>query len=202
MKKLAETAHPIHPLLESRWSPRAFDSRHVENEKLLSLFEAARWSPSAGNSQPWRFIVTTRDEGCFAALASTLSGNNAAWAPNAPVLVLAVAAPGMRGDTPNRYSYYDLGQAIAHLSVQASELGLQVHQMAGFDGEKARELFELPASLEPVTVVAIGYPGNPEVLPAPLLERELAPRTRKPLDEIVFKDNVGNPLEAAVVEQL
>jgi nitroreductase len=202
MEKLAETAYPINTLLESRWSPRAFADRQVENEKLLSLFEAARWAPSAGNGQPWTFIVTTRGEGCFAALASTLGGLNQSWAPSAPVLVLAAAGPGFRAETVNRYSYYDLGQAVAHLSMQAGDLGLQVHQMAGFDPAKARELFDLPATLEPVTVFAIGYPGNPDELPQPLRERELAPRTRKPLGQVVFKDSLGNPFDVAVREQL
>jgi nitroreductase len=196
MHKPAETNHPIHELLQTRWSPRAFASTPVEPEKLLALFEAARWSPSGGNSQPWSFIVVTQnDTEAFDKLVGTTTGNNKAWSNNVPVLVLAVAKPGRPGTPVGKYSYYDVGQSVAHLSVQANALGLYVHQMAGFDGEKARALFNLPAETEPITLIAIGYYGNLDDLPEELRTREVMPRMRKPLSEFVFGPQWNAPLQ-------
>jgi nitroreductase len=196
MQKTAVTDHPIHEILAERWSPRAFAGRPVERAKLLSLFEAARWSPSAANSQPWAFLVFTQDDPeNFAKMVETLKGFNRVWAAEAPVLVLALAK--LPTDAPQRarYAYYDLGQAMAHLSVQAGALGLHVHQMAGFDGPMACQLFELPEDYEPVAVSAIGYLGEPDRLPDELKQRELAPRNRKPLPEFVFEGRWNHPLE-------
>lgn len=162
----------------------------------LSLLEAARWAPSANNGQPWAFVVTKRNEpGCYGALLDTLSGQNPVWAKNAPVLALAVVLPNQRIGTTNRFTYYDVGQAVAHLTVQASALGLHVHQMAGFDAELARQIFELPEGSEPMTVLAIGYLGDANDLPEALRQRELAARARKPLGEVAFKDHWNQPLE-------
>jgi nitroreductase len=202
IQKLAQTIYPIHELLRTRWSPRAYATRPVEEEKLLSLFEAARWAPSGGNGQPWAFIVTKRsDSGCYQALLSTLTGQNPTWAQNAPVLVVSVALPNQRTGTLTRFSYYDVGQAVAHLTVQASALGLSVHQMGGFNAEQVRQLLELPEGTEPLTVFAIGYMGEANDLPEALRERELAARTRKPLGEFVFEGRWQQPLEAAEVER-
>jgi len=189
-----ETNYEIHDLLKNRWSPRAFSSQPVEPEKLRSLFEAARWSPSGGNSQPWAYVVATKENPAHQKLVQTLMGFNTVWAENAPVLVLTLAYLNPQRPGGNHYGYYDLGQAVAHLSIQAAELGLHVHQMAGFDGQKARELFEIPADYVPTTVVALGYLGNAEDLPEELRQREAAPRTRKPLDEFVFSGQWGEPL--------
>lgn len=196
MIKPAEVRYPIHDLLQNRWSPRAFSTQPVEDEKLLSLFEAARWSPSGGNAQPWAFIVTTRssDAGCHDQLVQVLSGRNKLWAKDAPLLVLTVATPYPRSAAANEYTFYDLGQAVAHLTVQAGALGLVVHQMGGFDRQAARLLFGLPEGYEPMTVIAIGYQGNAEDLPEELRERELAPRTRKSLEDFVFADRWEQPL--------
>lgn len=197
MQKLAETEHQIHNLLKERWSPRAFSSQSVETDKLLSLFEAARWSPSGGNSQPWYFIVVCQEQAeTHQKLVETLIGRNPIWAKNAPVLVVAVAKLNLERPAATRYSYYDLGQSIAHLTIQASDLGLHVHQMAGFDNQKIRELFEIPEGYEPVTVSAIGYFGNPEELPDGMREQELATRSRKPLNEFVFGEYWGQPYQA------
>ena len=195
MHKPAETNHVIHELLQTRWSPRAFSTRPVETDKLLSLFEAARWSPSGGNSQPWTFIVaTTDDPGAHDKLVSTMTGRNPQWAKSVPVLVLAIAKLNPERPAANRFAYYDLGQAVAHLSVQANALGLHVHQMAGFDNAKARELFQIPDGYDPVTLIAIGYYGNADELPDELREREMAPRARKSLAEFVFHGEWNRPL--------
>ena len=197
MEKIAETEHRIHELLKGRWSPRAFSSEPVEPEKLLSLFEAARWSPSAGNTQPWSYVITTAGQPEHRQLVEALTGQNPLWAGNAPVLVLAVARPNPDRPGAKPYAYYDLGQSVAHLSIQAEALGLQVHQMGGFDHDKVRALFDIPEAFEPLTVIAIGYSGRLEDLPEPLRERELSARTRKPLNEFVYGGHWDTPIAAA-----
>ena len=169
MNKSADTRYPILDLLKNRWSPRAFTSQPVEPEKLLSLFEAARWSPSGGNQQPWSFIVTHQTaREPFEKLLGTLNERNQVWAKHAPVLVLSIVQRERAAGQPNPWATYDVGQAVAHLSVQATALGLVVHQMAGFDRQKAAELFALPEGYDALTVFAIGYEGDPATLPAGL----------------------------------
>jgi nitroreductase len=197
MKKNAETSYEIHELLKSRWSPRAFSNRTVEPGKLLSLFEAARWSPSGGNKQPWAFVVVMQDdEEGHRRFVDVLSGRNQLWAKNAPVLILAIAKPDPQSGALGKYAYYDVGQAVAHLSVQAAALDLYTHQMAGFDGQRAKELFGLPEGCEPMTVIALGYYGNADELPAELRERELAARTRIPIPDFVHAGRWGRPFTA------
>ncbi len=195
MDKYAQTDHPIHDLLKTRWSPRTFSAQPVESEKLFSLFEAARWSASGGNTQPWSFIVTSRENpAAFEKLLGTLGERNQLWAKNAPVLVLSITKSEREPGKPNAWAGYDLGQSVAHLSVQASALGLYVHQMGGFDRQKAAQVFELPAGHEAMTVFSIGYPGDPASLPEGLRERELETRTRNPLSEFVFDGAWQQPL--------
>jgi nitroreductase len=196
----ANTDHPVHDLIRERWSPRAFADRPVEREKLHSLFEAARWAASAGNQQPWFFIFVTREHPEeFAQFASILFERNMVWAQEAPVLILITArlyeAPGKE-----YVSYYDTGMAAANLAMQAVGLGLNTHQMGGFDSEKAREVLHIPAGYDPITVMALGYPGSPETLPDHLREREIAPRTRKPLEDFVFENGWDQPAPDAAVE--
>ncbi len=190
----------IEELLARRLSPRAFSSQPVEKEKLNLLFEAARWAPSSYNEQPWRFLVAARDEkGQYDRILGTLMEGNRLWARHAPVLILAVAKKDFsHSGQPNRHALYDTGQAVANLTVQATALELDVHQMAGFDADKARRAFRIPEGYEAVTVMAVGYRGDPEDLPEPLRSREAAPRTRKPIEEIVFSGSWGkaSPLVA------
>lgn len=203
MRKPADTQYAIHDFLKERWSPRAFSSQPVEIDKLLSLFEAARWSPSGGNSQPWSFVIATQDNAeAHQKLISTMTGRNPLWANNVPVLVLAITKLNPEKPAAHRYAYYDLGQAVAHLSIQATVLGLRVHQMAGFDWEQAHQLFDVPEGYQAVTVIAIGYAGTVEDLPEELRAGESAPRIRKPMAEFVFNEGWNKPLgvpEAAAV---
>ena len=194
MEKIAETQVPIHELMRRRWSPRAFADLPVEDCKLVSLFEAARWAASSGNEQPWAFVVATRqDPKNFEALAGVLVESNRAGAGTAPVLILTVAHTQFERDgRPNRTALYDLGQATAHLSLQATAVGLVTHPMAGFNIEAARERFAIPSGWEPVSIIAAGYPGDPARLPEKLQQRETAPRVRKPLDSFVFSGRWGN----------
>jgi nitroreductase len=195
IRKPAETNFTIHDILKERWSPRAYSSDPVEPEKLLSMFEAARWSPSGGNTQPWTFIVAQRGEPIHTQFVEALMGRNADWAQNAPVLVVAVANTQRKPGVNNPYAFYDVGQAVAHLSVQAHALGLHVHQMAGFDASKVRQLVGLPEGYDPVTLIAIGYQGDVTHLPEDLQERERQPRIRKPLSEVVFAGQWNEPLK-------
>jgi nitroreductase len=188
--------YPIHPLLAERRSLRAFSPRTVEPEILGSLLEAARWAPSCANEQPWGFIVAVKDDSPnFDRLLSCLIEFNLEWAQHAPVLVLSIARMIFQSTgKPNRYAFHDVGQAIASLTVQATSSGLVVHQMAGFDVEKARREFSIPQDHEPVAVAAIGYSGNPAELPEKLRQKELAPRHRKPLVDFVFDGGWGRSI--------
>ncbi len=193
MEKPAPADHPLHDVLRRRWSPRAFDPRPVEPEKLLSLLEAARWAPSSSNEQPWHFIIATRDDReTFASITGCLRRGNQRWAPRAPVLLLAVARLFFEDDNdPNRHAWHDLGLAVGNLLAQATAMGLMVHQMAGFYRDRAREVFAIPEGYEPVTVIAVGYPGDPSTLPADLQQRERQPRERKPLTAFVYAGRWG-----------
>lgn len=196
MDKPAANDFAILPVLRDRWSPRSFTDRRVAPETVRSLFEAARWAPSAFNEQPWAFLVGTAEEPeVHAALVGTLAGPNARWAEAAPVLAIAIAKTRFaRNDKPNAYATYDLGQAVALLSVQATAMGLALHQMAGFSSDAVRERFAVPDGWEPIAAIAIGHPGEPDALPEELAARELAPRTRKPQAEFVFGARFGQAL--------
>jgi nitroreductase len=186
ISRTAETSVPLHPVLAERWSPRAFDSEApLPEEALTAALEAARWSPSASNTQPWRFIVGRTGTRTFDTITSTLMGFNQAWAASAGALVVAVAEVVAPEGNERRWATYDVGQAVAHLTVQAHHDGLHAHQMGGFDADALRDAFGLDERFLPVSVTALGVLGDPDTLPDALRERELAPRTRKPLDEIL-----------------
>jgi nitroreductase len=193
LQKSAETSAPVHDLIRERWSPRAFSSRPIEKEKLRSLFEAARWAASSYNAQPWYFIVGMKDDPeNYKKILDTFVEFNQGWAKNAPVVALSVARMKFEHNgTPNTHAFHDVGQAAANLTLQATALGLQVHQMAGILPDKAREIFGIPDGYEAVAGFAIGYPGDPADLPDTLREQERAPRSRKPLDSFVFTGKWG-----------
>ena len=194
MQKPAPSESPIHELIRNRWSPRAFADKAIPDEVLRSLFEAARWAPSSFNEQPWAYIVATKeDKANFEKLLGTLVEFNAGWAKNASALAIAVTRLAFaQNQTPNRNAQYDAGAATALLSVEATARGLVVHQMAGFDPDQARKTFAIPEGWEPLAAIAIGYPGNPNSLPSKLKDRELAPRTRKPIREFVMTGSWGH----------
>ncbi len=193
MKRLIESAHPINFLLRQRWSPRAFSNQRVEVEKLRSVLEAARWAASSSNEQPWSFIVATKEETAnFEKLLSCLVEKNQQWARSAPVLMLAVATTvSPRTQKPNRHAYYDLGQAVMGLVVEATSLGLHVHQMAGFSADKARELYGIPESADAVAAIALGYVGDPNSLPEDLKSREMTPSHAQTAGRICLWGTVG-----------
>lgn len=200
MQKPAPIDFPVHELIRERWSPRAFADKPVPPDVLRSIFEAARWAPSSYNEQPWGYVLGTKDdEASFEKVLSVLVEFNVAWAKSAPVLAIAVARLTFAKDnTPNRNALYDTGAATALLSVEATARGLAVHQMAGFDPNKARQVFGIPAGSQAIAALAVGYPGDPASLPPPLKDRELAPRTRKPLAEFVMAGQWGHTASFAV----
>lgn len=193
MEKPAGAAHPIHDVIARRWSPRAFDERPVEQATLKSLFEAARWAPSSNNEQPWRFIVASKETSTdYDRLFACLVEGNRKWAFRAPVLILSVASLLFEDDgKPNRHALHDTGMAAENFVLQATALGLQAHQMAGFDTQKARETCLIPTGFDPVAMIALGYPGDPAVLPDYLREREIKPRERQPIGDFVFSIKWG-----------
>lgn len=189
--KLAAADHAIHSAIQQRWSPRAFAPQPVEPQKLLSLLEAARWAPSSGNGQPWHFIVGVRGSITHTRLVEAIKEGNLPWAAQAPVLMLSVARTTTASGRPAPHAFYDVGLAVANLTFQATLLDLFVHQIGGFEPEKARALFAIPDGFAPVTMLAIGYLGEPELLDERNRERELASRTRRPLSEFVFEETWG-----------
>jgi nitroreductase len=193
--KDASPDHPIHEWFVNRWSPYAFSDRPVPEEDLRSLFEAARWSASSYNEQPWRYIVATRSNPEeFGRLLSCLVEGNQPWAKAAPVLALGCTSQNFAlNGRPNAAAEHDLGLASACLSLEATSRGLFVHQMIGILPDRARELYSIPDGFRPLTGLAIGHLGDPNTLMEMYRERDLSPRRRKPLAEFVFGDRWGAP---------
>ena len=192
--KTASPDSEILDLIKERWSPRAFSSRGPDAETLSRLFEAARWAASSDNEQPWRYLVARLEDGeRHERLASCLFPGNA-WARQAPVLAMSVVARNSsRNGKPNRVALHDVGAASAQLTMQGMSMGVYVHQMAGFDTEKARQVCQIPPDYDPAAMIAIGYLGNPESLGEPLRTRELTKRERRPIREFVFSPTFGEP---------
>jgi nitroreductase len=188
--------------IERRKSAMAYDDRIVPAPILRQVFEAARWAPSSFNEQPWRFVVGTRDDPeSHQRVASCLSQGNA-WAREAPVLIVGLASTSLsRNGRPNAYHAHDLGLALENLLIQATALGLASHPMGGFDKDRAAKVLRVPENYRPVTMVAIGYPGDPAMLSPKDRERELGPRQRKSLDDLVFAGRFGEPADFASAPQ-
>lgn len=185
--RTAQTSTPINGVLAERWSPRSYDaSAPLDEQKLTAALEAARWAPSAANSQPSRFIVARRGSGAFDTIAANLMGFNSVWATSAGALIVGVAEVTDLDGKARPWAKYDLGQALAHFSVQAHHDGLHVHQMGGFEAAGLREAFAIDERFEPVSVATVGVLAAPDALPEALREREVAPRQRKPLSELVL----------------
>lgn len=190
--KRPDLTHEIHPVLAGRWSPRAYSDQPVEMEKLQRMVEAARWAPSSRNLQPWCFLFGFNGDDVYENIFSAMAEFNRLWVKTAPVMGLAVGITHDKQGNSNNSYLYDLGQAVAMLTVQAVSEGLYVHQIGGFDHEAVTLNLSIPPTHRVVTAFTIGYRGNPEVLHPNLLRLELSPRIRKPLDEFVFDGRFGN----------
>jgi nitroreductase len=174
--------------IRHRWSPRSFHDRDVSAADLKTVFDAARWAASSFNEQPWRFFAGRRNSETYEKIFSTLMEVNQQWAKTAPVLIMGVAKTKFsHNGAPNRVALYDLGAAAATLCYQATALGLHTHQMAGFNVDTARKVFNVPEEYIFGAVIALGYQGEPGALTNPqMLAQETSPRQRKPLSEIVL----------------
>ncbi len=188
--QLKHASAPNHLLavIRHRWSPRSFADRDVSPVDLKTVFEAASWAASSYNEQPWRFFVGRRHSETYQKILSTLMEMNQQWARTAPVLIMGVTKTKFsHNGAPNRVALYDLGAAAATLCYEATELGLHTHQMAGFNVDAARKVFNVPEDYIFGAVIALGYQGEPGALANPqMLAQETSPRQRKPLSEIVL----------------
>jgi nitroreductase len=194
--KHAATDHPVLPVIAERWSPYAFDPRPVERAKLLSCLEALRWAASSYNEQPWTFLLAERtDTAAFDQALDCLAEANRAWAVHAGAILLAIVGRTFsRNGKPNRAAEHDLGLAAGHLGLQAVALGLQAHHMIGIEPAKIRAAYKIPEGHDPLTAIALGYPATvPTGAADPLSQRDLTPRSRKPLSAIVFSGVWGQP---------
>ena len=201
MNRTADTDFPIHDLVAARWSPVGFDARPVPVAELCSLFEAARWSASSFNEQPWSFLLATRDDtDAFERVLSCLVEANQDWAKNVPVLALTCTCHRFQhNDKLNTAALHDLGLAVAGLTFEATARNLFVHSMKGILPDRARELFEVPDNVEVVAAIALGYLADLATLPEQLRKRDQSPRTRKRLSGFVFGSRWG--LASGLVEE-
>ena len=176
-------------LILRRYSPYAFTEKEVSDELMQKFLEAARWAPSANNEQPWRFqLAPKKDTVAYEKLFACLNESNQVWATSAPVLMLVMAKRTFaRNNSPNPTHMYDTGMAVQNFILSALESGVFVHQMGGFDHEQARENFNISEDYSVISVVAMGYLGDTVWLPERLQQRILRPRTRKPVDELLFQ---------------
>jgi nitroreductase len=187
-KKHAPDVEGVLPVFHQRWSPRAFADRPVATADLAKVFDAARWAASSYNEQPWRFILGVRGSETYKKILATMMPFNQQWAGKAPVLILGIAKPKFsHNDTPNRVALFDLGAASSYLTLEAAALGLVTHQMGGFDADAAKKSFSIPEDHVVGSIIALGYQAEPAALHNEQMEaQEVAPRTRKPLSEIVL----------------
>lgn len=175
-------------LIRRRKSLVIFSDKRVEKEKLDLIFDSARWSASSFNEQPWRFLYAEKEnKNEFEKFVSAINDHNRVWASKAPVLILSIAKiTHSHNESENKYAFYDVGQAVATLALQATDIGLFLRQMAGFYPDVARENLSIPDGYEPVSMIALGYPGEVnEQTDARLAWKQNHQRIRKPLSEIV-----------------
>ena len=193
--KIAAAHERTLDVIRRRWSPRAFSGRAVTKDDLIPLLDAARWAASCYGEEPWRFLIATKANAAdYATMLGCLVEANQSWAKSAPVLMLTVARKNFtHNNTPNYYALHDTGLALGILMIQATSMRLYVHGMGGFDKDKARAVYGIPEDYELGAAVAIGYLGDPASLPERTRNTEVAPRKRKPLNEIVFEGTWGNP---------
>lgn len=199
MHKPALTQVTINETIANRWSGRAYDaSLPVSHEQIIALLEAARWAPSCFGDQPWRFIVWNKntDAEAWQQAFDCLAASNQTWVKNAPVLLLVCADSLFNhNQQANRWGQYDTGAAAQNVCLQASSMGLMAHQMGGFNADSAKATFAIPAQFTPMAMLSIGYAADIATLEGEVLAREIAPRTRRPLNELFFADHWGNALD-------
>jgi len=191
----APTTIAIHDLLKRRWSPRAFDpNRPVTREQLKVLLEAGRWAPSCNGDEPWRYLIwdKVRDPQGWQKAYDCLNENNKKWVKNVPLLMLSCAGSAFEATgKPNRWTQHDTGAASVSMALQAVAMGLVIHQMGGWDAEKARAAFAIPTEYTPMAMIAVGYQASPDILDEETKAKELRPRGRKPVAERFYEGGWG-----------
>ena len=191
--KTAITNYPINELIAKRWSARAFSTRPIEISKLLSILEAARWAPSSRNEQPWRYIVFTNNNPEKLKKAQSVLKDINDYAKRAPILICAITKKTYSDNRNyNRLHFHDLGAANENMFLEAFNQGLIMHEMGGFDVQKAREMFNIPEDYEVGIMIAIGYQDKYDILPESLRQKVSIPRQRKSLSEIAFLEGLDN----------
>lgn len=193
MIKIATTRLPVIDLIKTRWSARAFADKPLTDEQVLTLIEAASWAPSSLNEQPWRYRYALRHTEAFGQLWDSLLPGNQPWAKNAAVMLLCTTKTTFaRNGAPNRYALHDTGMANAFLMLQATQMDIFGHIIGGYDPLKIQEAFKLSNDEEVVCVIALGYLGVPEQLDEPFRTREITPRSRKAVEELVLETQAKN----------
>ena len=178
----------VHKVISDRWSPRAFDGVTVDYDKIHLLFEAAKWAPSSRNAQPWRFIFATKEMPDYKVFLDLMTETNQKWASSAPLLVMPLAQViSTYKNRPNRLAFYETGMAVGNLLAQATAMELMVHQMSGYDVEKAKETLVIPTRYEPMSIMAIGYKGEPARLPSDDAAWEKRERTRMEISKFLVQ---------------
>lgn len=191
MKPPIKSRYTLNELITSRWSPRAFDASAISDDEILTLLEAARWSASCFNDQPWRFIYANRaDKSAFKVALDGLLDGNKVWAKQASAIIITLVKKNFKhNDKPNRHAQHDLGLAIGNLTVQATSMGWYVHQMAGINVAEIRETYNIPEEYDVMSAIAVGKKGNKEDLPEQLASKEYLPQQRIPLEDLIWKGN-------------
>jgi nitroreductase len=191
--KTAVTNFPVADSIKNRWSPRSFSGETITEHNLNTIVEAATWSFSAINEQPWRYVVAQKGTSLFNQLFDALAAGNKPWNTKASAFIASLAKTTFAdGITPNGSALHDVGAANMLLTLQANSMGIYTHLMGGFDREKVKALLQLEADIVPVVLIALGYADEAEKLEEPFKARELAPRTRKPLSEIIRQTPLSN----------
>ena len=177
----------INPLIHNRWSPRSMTAEELDDDTIMSLFEAARWAPSSYNNQPWRFIYAKRNTKYWDKLFDLLADPNKTWAKNSALLVVVISNKNFEHNGKFSITHqFDAGAAWENLALESAYRGLVAHGMQGFDYEKARKNLEIPEDFDVMAMIAVGKRGPKENLPPNLQEKEF-PNDRKPLNEIVME---------------
>ncbi len=187
IQTIRTTEYPINSLILNRWSPRSMTGEELDEDDIMSLFEAARWAPSSFNNQPWRFIYAKRNTRQWDRLFNLLADGNKTWAKNAALLAVVISRKNFEfNGKPARTHQFDAGSAWENLAIEASSRGIVAHGMQGFDYEKAKVELKIPADFEVMAMIAIGKRGPKENLPTELQDKE-KPNDRKPLSDIIME---------------
>jgi len=186
-ESVRKSDHSINPLILNRWSPRSMTGEALNDEDIMSLFEAARWAPSSYNNQPWRFIYAKRNTKHWDRFLNLLVEGNKIWAKNAALLVVVISRKNFEfNEKPAITHQFDAGSAWENLALEASSRGIVAHGMQGFDYKKAGVDLGIPPDFEVMAMIAIGKKGSTEILPPELQEKEKL-TNRKPLKEIIME---------------